>query len=125
MIVIDFTYPPQLLTATRARYIAEVTELFAPEPVDEREQQAREADTIREWLDDADTTVNLPPAQQAALAYGDAVDLDEWQPLEHVPDDPAEMYKPGWVFNTRRAAIKNAYEKKLHKDYNALWTKGT
>lgn len=44
------------------------------------ERIAAEADTIRRWLDDNCGTVSeLSPAQQAALQYGDAVDLDEWQ----------------------------------------------
>lgn len=45
------------------------------ERLTEREQVAQEADSIRDWLD----TDSLPPAQQAALLFGDAVDLDEWQ----------------------------------------------
>lgn len=83
----------------------------------EAERQLAEAMRPPFWLD-SDTTVNLPPATQAAIAYGD------WNPAEHIPADPSVMSQSGWVCNSRRAAIKAAYEKQLHEEYNALFTKG-
>jgi hypothetical protein len=58
-----------------------------------------------------------PPAESCGIDW-----LDAGEPLDHVPADPSVMYQAGWVFNSRRAEIKAAYEKQLHKDYNALWT---
>lgn len=60
MIVIDFTYPPRLLSATRARYVAAVTDLFAPEPVDEREAAAREAAAVADWLGEPEDCPHCP-----------------------------------------------------------------
>jgi hypothetical protein len=41
--------------------------------------------------------------------------------LNGVPADPRDMYQKGWVCNSRRAAIKQAYERQLHQEYNALF----
>lgn len=82
------------------------------EPLTEAEWQARECEEI----EDKFGHMSAPFVDDWSLPG-----YDYWNPADHIPADPSVMSQKGWVCNSKRAAIKAAYEKQLHEEYNALW----
>jgi hypothetical protein len=82
-----------------------------------REQQDNErvTDALMERRADDRQAVDETP-------FTDGFSLPGYDYLNGVPADPTDMYQKGWVCNSRRAAIKQAYERQLHQEYNALFT---
>lgn len=84
------------LAALQTQYAAELNGVTAEIVTNEDLQASAEPATVTEATE---------------AAYG-ALDL-----LSQVPNNPNEMYQAGWVMNSRRAAIKQAYENNLHKEW--------